>query len=335
MSRLTIIGMGFIGTSLGLVLKARKAHLEIVGHDRDYARAGEAKKLGAVDRAEWNLPAALEGAGMVVIATPLNDVEKTLSEIDEFLPDGCVVTDTAPLKAPVLDWAARQLRSNVSFVGGHPIVAEAEEGRKPNPELFRDRAYCVIAAGSARDAAVDQVLRLVNVVGARPMFLDAVEHDSQMAILEQLPMLLASTLMTLATANPSWRDGQLLAGPSFGAATALAQTSAAEQRARLLANREVVLGWIRKLQDELSEVSRLLDEDEADELTRLLDAAQRERLLWRPGVGPQPELPTPELPRARDQLSSLFLGKRGFGARGGGDAGAGRRGDAGTPKRGD
>lgn len=318
MARLTIIGTGFVGTSLGLALKARKANLEVVGHDRDYGRAGEAKKAGAVDRAEWNLPAALEGAGMVVVATPLSDVEKTLSEIAEFLPSGCVVTDTAPLKAPVLEWAARHLGPDHSFVGGHPIVAEPEDERKPGPDLFVDRAYCVIPADNARNEAVDQVIRLANVVGGRPMFLDAVEHDSQMAILEQLPMLLASTLMNLATRNPSWRDGQRLAGPAFGAATALAQLGAAEQRAQLRANREVVLGWIQTLQAELSELSRLLEDDDTAELTRALETAERERSTWHPGVGPQPEVPTPELPRARDQLQSFFMGKRNFGKKGDG-----------------
>lgn len=313
MARLTIVGTGTVGTSIGLALRARKSNLEIVGHDREYARAGEAKKQGAVDRADWNLPAALEGAGLVLVATPLAEIERTFREISEFLPPGCVVTDTASLKAPVLELAARHLGDQVSFVGGHPIVAETDTQTKPSGDLFRDRTYCVIPAENARNEAVDQVVRLATAVGARPLFLDAVEHDSQMAILEQLPILLASTLMNLASANPSWRDGQRLAGPSFGAATALAQVPAAEQGAQLLANQGVVLDWIQSLQGELAALARLIDEGEADELKRVLEAAERERSAWRPGLGPPPELPAADLPRARDQLSSWFVGKRGMG----------------------
>src|SRR5207247_2543324 len=93
--RITIVGTGYIGTSLGLALKAQKTGVEVVGHDREYGRAGQAKKLGAVDRAEWNLPAALEGAGMVVVATPLAEIESVFGNIAELLAPGCVVTDTA------------------------------------------------------------------------------------------------------------------------------------------------------------------------------------------------------------------------------------------------
>lgn len=313
MARLTIVGTGTVGTSIGLALRARKTNLEIVGHDRDYARAGEAKKQGAIDRADWNLPSALEGAGLVVVATPLAEIERTFREIAEFLPVGCVVTDTASLKAPVLELAARHLGGQVSFVGGHPIVVEADGEKNPSADLFRDRTYCVIPAENARNEAVDQVVRLANAVGARSLFLDATEHDSQMAILEQLPILLASTLMNLAAANPSWRDGQRLAGSAFGAATALAQVAAAEQGAQLLANRGVVLDWIQSLQGELASLARLIEEGETDELREVLEVAERERTAWRPGLGPAAELPAAELPRARDQLSSWFVGKRGFG----------------------
>lgn len=314
MARLAIIGTGRVGTSLGLALKAgRSGGLEIIGHDRDYARAGEARKRGAVDRAEWNLPAALEGVGMVVVATPLNEMEKTFGEIAEFLPDGCVVTDTAALKAPVLEWAARRLDSRVSFVGGHPVVVESDEPAKPRPDLFRDRAYCVIPAETAPSDAVEQVIRLANAVGARPLFVEAAEHDSEMALLEQLPLLLASTLMNLATTSPSWRDGQRLAGPAFGAATALARTGAPEQRAQLQANREPVVSWIGRLQEELTELARLVQEDDGAELLRVLAAAEGERSVWQPGFGPQSEVPAPEIPRARDQLSTWLIGKRGFG----------------------
>ena len=58
MARVTIIGLGRIGTSLGLALKASQPKLEIVGHDLAPDRLGAARKLGAVDRTEWNLPAA-------------------------------------------------------------------------------------------------------------------------------------------------------------------------------------------------------------------------------------------------------------------------------------
>src|SRR5205823_14749511 len=140
--------------------------------------------------------------------------------------------------------------------------------------------------------------------GARPMFLDPAEHDSHMAVMRQLPALLASTLMNLASANPSWRDGQRLAGPEFGGATELAVTDPGEQRAQLRANRVTVVRWIQALQSELSELTRQIEDDAADELLRTLEAAQTRRRMWRPGMRSDSDDQPTEIPTARDQFSS-------------------------------
>ena len=313
MNRLTIIGTGYVGTSIGLALKERKGSFEIVGHDLEHSRALEAKKLGAVDKAEWNLPAALENARMVVVATPLNVMDKLFSQMAEFLEPGCVVTDTASLKGPALTWAERSFGSQVNYVGGNPIVGDSGEDRKPSSTLFQNRTYCVIAAPDATTEAVDQVIRLVRALGAEPMFIDAVEHDSHMAAVGQMPSLVATALVTIAAANPSWRDGQRLAGPAFGAATGLTLQDPVEQRAQLQTNRELLLGWIQALQGQLAEMGRLLEED-PDGLQKVLEAARDVRASWHPGIGPQVEGSPVELPRAREQFSSWFLG--GLGGRG-------------------
>ncbi len=311
MAKIAIIGTGYVGTSIGLALKARRANLEIVGHDREFGRAGEAKKRGALDRAEWNLPATLEGAAMVVVATPVQAIDEVFELIARFVEPGCVVTDTAALKGPVLQWAEKRLAGRAHFVGGHPIVGEVGGERVPSATLFEGRTYCVVPAPVASNEAVDQVVRLAHALGAIPLFLDPAEHDSHVAAIGQLPTLLASTLVNLVTANPAWRDGQRLAGPTFGTATELALTDPGEQVAQLRANRATVQRWIGAMQAELAELSRLLELDAGDDLHQRFAAAQDRRAAWRPGLGPMPEMPSPELPRARDQFASWFLGRRG------------------------
>lgn len=311
MARVTIIGTGYIGTSLGLALKANNPSIEVVGHDREFGRSTEAKKLGALDKAEWNLPTALEGASLVVVATPLNAIERIFSLIGEFLAPGTVITDTAPLKSPIIGWSKAHLAGKAHYVGGHPIVGFGEGERKPSAELFRERTYCVVPAPDASNEAVDQVVRLTQAIGAQPLFLDPFEHDGHLAVVGQLPMIVAASLMNLACGNPSWRDGQRLAGAAFGAATAMALTDPKEQQAQLRANRESIVRGIQALQAELSEFARLVDVAADDELLKTLETAQDGRARWNPGAGPAAELPPTELPRAREQFSSWFLGKLG------------------------
>lgn len=313
MARITILGMGYIGTSIGLALRGRKEGFEVVGHDRDHARALSAKKLGAVDRAEWNLPAALEKAGMVVVATPLNAMEEVFSQIVEFLEPGCIITDTASLKVPTLAWADAAFGDRFSYVGGDPIVGTSGDDRTPSGTLFQGRTYCVIAGSGASADAVDQVTRLVQGLGATPLFVDPVEHDSHLAAVGQLPALLATALVNVIGEGPAWRDGQRLAGPGFGAATAPALEDPAEQRAHFEMNRAALGRQIRAFRGEIDNLARLLDED-PEELQRALASAHQLRAAWTPGGRAAPEVPPVEIPRARDQFSNWFLG--GLGGRG-------------------
>src|SRR5207237_9472555 len=101
--RITIIGTGLIGGSLGMALKgARLPGLEVIGHDRDRRNATQAEKCGAIDRAEHNLPRAVTGAGMVIIAVPVLSVREVMQQMDPDLAGGTVVTDTTCTKTRVV-----------------------------------------------------------------------------------------------------------------------------------------------------------------------------------------------------------------------------------------
>jgi prephenate dehydrogenase len=309
-ARITIVGTGLIGTSIGLALKESKVEAEIVGHDREPGRAGEARKLGALDRADWNLPSSLEGAGMVVVATPLASLERIFSQIAEFLAPGCVVVDTSPLKAQPIAWAQASFHGNAFLVGGHPIV-DLRPNAAPAATLFQGRTFCLVPSPDAPNEAVDQAIRLVQRLGAIPLFLDAVEHDSHLSLVSALPTVVATALMRLAASSPSWRDGQRLASGHFGSATALALGDANEHRAQFLGNRETLVRWIGLLQEELADLGRAIKDGSEDELLAMVEAAQLARQTWRPGQGPESDVPAADLPRAREHFSSFFLGRLG------------------------
>ena len=119
--RITIIGTGCIGTSLGLALRqSRDAdRLEIVGHDRELGHAREALRLGGLDRVELNLDLALNKARLIIVAVPLGSLRETLEDVARLLePElGVVVTSIAPLMGPALDWAG-ELLPRQSLRGG-------------------------------------------------------------------------------------------------------------------------------------------------------------------------------------------------------------------------
>ncbi len=170
--RIAIVGLGFIGGSIGLALHQAEADFEIVGHDRERAAASQARKIGAVDKTDWNLISACEDADLIVIATPVGAIKDTLAAIAPYLKLGCLITDTASIKAPVVQWANEILPEEAHFVGGNPIVGGAGTTTADRPsgfppakrgglrggdaaraDLFSGAVYCLTpAAGAAPDA---------------------------------------------------------------------------------------------------------------------------------------------------------------------------------------
>ena len=105
-SRISILGTGLIGSSIGLALAARpNRQYDIVGADRDRSNARAAKKLGAIDREVGSLEECVSGAGLVIIATPVMAARHILQEVGPYLTAGAVVTDVCSTKADIMRWA--------------------------------------------------------------------------------------------------------------------------------------------------------------------------------------------------------------------------------------
>lgn len=226
--RTTVVGLGLVGSSIGLALKGTGADLEIIGHDKDSDAARRAYKSGCVDRTEWNLINACEGADLIIISTPLAGVKSTLAAIAQDVKPGCVITDTASLKVPVLDWARESLPSTVHFVGGHPIIAKQDsEPDTPKADLFVGSVYCLTPSTSTPPEALQKVSDLAEAVGAKPYYMDAAEHDGLIAAVEQLPLLLALTLQTAAGQSRARREMIQLSGVDFTSITRLLAGDAA------------------------------------------------------------------------------------------------------------
>lgn len=314
--RTTIVGLGRVGSSIGLALRETEADFEIIGHDKDHAAAKRAHKSGSVDRTEWNLINACDGASLVVISTPLPGVRSTLEAIAEDLEAGCVVTDTARLKAPVLKWARQFLPPTVHFIGGHPILRpqflwltgeEAEpEPVEPSPRLLDGAIYCLTPGTAAPPEALQTVANLAQAVGAKPYYLDAAEHDGLIAALEGLPLLMAAALQVVASRSPSWREMIRLSGRDFASATDLLAGDAGDLAEQVVLNAANNARWIDAFMAELSMLRELVVNEDGEALQKLFAGALEARDSW---MRQQPEdesVDYSDFNMARMMLGDLF-----------------------------
>jgi prephenate dehydrogenase len=312
MERMTIIGLGLIGGSLGLALKAAKIQgIEIVGYDKDTIAAVDARRRGAVDRTEPILQRAVADAGLVVIATPILAMREVMEEMADALRENCVVTDTGSTKCLVMEWASQLLPANVSFVGGHPMAGKETAGiANADAKLFAGKPYCITPSPNATEGAVRLVAGIVHLIGARPLFIDAQEHDRYVAAVSHLPLVLSTALFTLTRSSPAWPELAALASSGFRDVTRLASSDPELSHDICLTNREAVLHWLDRLTEELARYRELLKEGQEEELFKRLTQAQLDRDTYLTVGPPTRERPIANVPDSGQQLISLLVGER-------------------------
>jgi prephenate dehydrogenase len=299
MIRITIIGMGLIGTSLAMAIRgadeqdAPLGPTVITGYDKDRRAVGDARGRLAIDREARSLEDALKEAQLVVVAAPVQAIREVFSQIAPLLPNGAVVTDVASTKAQVLEWARELLPATVDFIGGHPMAGKEQSGAgAADPELLRGAIYCLTPSARARPQAIELVEAMVRQARAKIYYIDAAEHDAYVAGVSHLPFLLSTTLVELLGGSAGWKEMAPLAASGFRDISRLASGDPEMHRDICLTNREAIGRW---LEDAARLLLELRDDIAAGEADALLDlfqharAVREEWLISRPNLRPGEE----------------------------------------------
>jgi prephenate dehydrogenase len=285
--RVVILGTGLIGGSFALALKKFATDLHIAGWDRPEA-VSEAKTRGAIDAAHHgDLSPALRNADLIYVALPIGATLDLLPEIVKHAPPHALITDACSTKLRIVSAAAEAFANRVGpiFLAGHPMAGREVSGiANANPDLFRDATYALIGEAHpdehahARDPRVAAFVKLLEKIGARPLWLGAQQHDYAVGLISHLPQLAAVALasflydrldengLPITLAGPGLRDSLRLAGSPYST-----------WRDIILTNREILSAeldlFARRLDDLRERLnSRELesDFDAANELYKLL-----------------------------------------------------------------
>jgi arogenate dehydrogenase (NADP+) len=192
-----IVGLGLIGGSLGLDLRAQGLEVRALVHRE--ATAERARERGLADAVATD-PAVLKGCGLIVLALPLDRLLGPDPALRAALPAEAVVTDVGSVKQPVLE---RWGRWHPRFVASHPMAGTAQAGVEAGLEgLFTGRPWVATPASAplpATDpAALDLVQQLAQAVGARWLTCDAAAHDQAVALISHMPVLVSAALLQAA-----------------------------------------------------------------------------------------------------------------------------------------
>ena len=286
--QITIIGLGQVGASIGLALKAREASVYLMGHDKDTRSAKAAQDAGAVDKTNYNLPDSVKDARIVILAIPLAEVRETLEVIGPDLQEGTLVIDTAPAKGMVESWAKELIPQGRHYVGLFPaihpdLLHDIDYGVKAaRADLFEQGIMVLTAPLGTPENVFKLTTDLITLLGSLPLLMDTVEADGLLGKVQILPQLASAALLHATLDQPGWQEGKKLAGKPYAAVTSgLAyHDDSASLRDAALENRE---NMVRLLNSYITTLLQLRDDIEAndrDAVGNYLDTAWGGRTHW-------------------------------------------------------
>ena len=276
-ARVGILGLGLMGGSLALALRGRVAHLLAV--ERQVITRQTALRLGIVDEAVEELTTATPPLDLLVLAAPVRVILDTLGRLPALRPAGCAVIDLGSTKRAVVT-AMSTLPPQFAAVGGHPMCGKETAGlAAATADLYRDQTFilCPVPRPAPQPAAEAPALALVEAVGARPLWLDAAEHDRLVAAVSHLPALAAAALMRGAANEAQWT----VSASGFRDAARLAGTDPRMMLDILLTNREAVLDALHAYQADLDGLGAALAQGDEAALAEWLAAAQVAHAAYR------------------------------------------------------
>ena len=277
MNRLAIIGLGLMGGSLGLALKARGFAGRVAGYTRSAERRQTALNRGAVDEVFDSPQAAVRGADVVVYCTPILAIPPLVRETLGDLKPGAILTDVGSTKEDLVRelTGAAQVAGAV-FVGSHPIAgSEKQSIDAARPGLYEGATVVITPVGSEPDGAVAAVESLWKGTGALVYRMSPGDHDRMLARTSHLPHVAAALLVAAVS-----RGGVAVSefcGSGFRDTTRVAEGAPEIWMDILATNRAAVADELRALRAEIDLFIAGLDHSDLPALQRVLEEARQAR----------------------------------------------------------
>jgi prephenate dehydrogenase len=281
-NKITLVGVGLLGGSLGLTIKRRRLARRVTGFVRRAATARDCRRLKVADEATLDLAAAVAGADLVIICTPLAQMRSLVKQMLPALKPGVIVTDVGSVKASVV----KELEPLVAgagghFVGSHPMAGAEKTGvAASRPDLF-ECATCVVTPTRRTNAvALRKVEDFWKAVGGRLLRLTPEIHDALVSRSSHLPHVVAATLAhgVLDPARP--KSQAALCANGFRDTTRIASGSPEMWRDIALANRRNVARALDGFMVDLRKFQRALANSDEKAVTRFFETAKQRRDRW-------------------------------------------------------
>ncbi len=278
--RVAIIGLGLLGGSIGLAVRAHLPGVVTAGYDADPATCSRAAERGLVDTVCATGGDAVADADLVIFCVPVGAIGAVATELADAIPASAVISDVGSSKQSVAKALAEALPDH-TVIPAHPVAGTERSGPDAGfASLFQQR-WCILTPPEAADPAkVAALSAFWEALGARVEVMDAAHHDLVLAVTSHLPHLIAYTIVGTADDLEGVTQSEVIkySAGGFRDFTRIAASDPTMWRDVFLTNRDAVLEMLQRFSEDLTALQRAIRVGDGQQL---FDQFERTRAIRR------------------------------------------------------
>ena len=278
--RLAILGVGLIGGSLARALRRAGVCETIVGYGRHEHNLQKAKALGVIDAYTMHADAAVEGADLIVLATPLSTTGQLLREIQPVIDTAATLTDVGSAKGSVIKDCTDALKPEQlrRFIPGHPIAGTEQSGVEASfAELYEDHLVILTPLPHQDPWHLQRVQKMWEAVGARVATMSIDHHDQILAATSHLPHMLAYALVDCLAGMQTRAEIFKYAAGGFADFTRIASSNPHMWADICMANRDNLIAMLEQFDRHIGEIKQAITSGSSERLLAIFSRAKNSR----------------------------------------------------------
>jgi prephenate dehydrogenase len=290
--KITLVGVGLLGGSLGLAIKRRQRAVRVEGYVRREASIAECERLGVVDKAGLDLLQAVDKADLVVLCTPLSQMSELAGKMRPALKPGAIVTDVGSAKAGVVhELEPLMAEAGAHFIGSHPMAGAEKTGVSAAcVDLFAGAVCVITPTANSKAPLVRQLEEFWNSVGGVPLILTPEIHDELVSRSSHLPHVVAAELANYVLSPIHPKEQAMLCANGFRDTTRIASGSPEMWRDICLANHKNLARVLGVFIEDLQEFQLALENGDVKTIEEFFGKAKQRRDAWcAQSASPSPE----------------------------------------------
>jgi cyclohexadieny/prephenate dehydrogenase len=299
--RLSIIGLGLIGSSIARVAHQRKLARAILAYDSSPDVRRRVAELGFADKIAETAEAAVRDADLVILCVPVGAIGEVARAIAPHLRSGAILSDVGSVKESVIADAAPALPKGVHFVPAHPVAGTEQSGPDAGfASLFRHR-WCILTPPAGTDPkAVEKLAAFWTAAGASVEIMTPAHHDLVLAITSHVPHLIAYNIVGTAEHLEQVTQSEVIkySAGGFRDFTRIAASDPTMWRDVFLNNKEAVLEMLGRFTEDLAALQRMIRYGDGK---GLFDLFTRTRAIRRGIIDQGQETAAPDFGRQHDE----------------------------------